>query len=262
MANVFGFGRLRDQAQDEDDEEKQSYYTGGTSSQGGGSGLSVYGNPTGGSPNVDNIISRAQQQGRAAASGEGEQTGVPAHVITFYAEGFTVDDGEYRRRDDESNRTFLSAIERGVVPQELEALHERGQHVDISLVDKRHEQYKDAKPKPQYQAFAGEGQTMGAATVDSNAVVTSGGSTELKPLDTTQPTTVIQIRLANGGRVRETLNSALHTVNDLHAIIRREGAAGQPYLLMAGFPPKPIVNMDATLQDAGLLGAAITQKWV
>ncbi|CAK4133102.1 unnamed protein product [Aphanomyces euteiches] len=257
MANVFGFGRLREERKDDsDDEEKQSYYTGGTSSQGGGSGLSVYGNPTGGPPSVDNIISRAQQQGHAAAEGDGSV--VPAHVITFYADGFTVDDGEYRRRDDESNREFLMAIERGVVPRELEALHTRGEHVDISLVDKRHEQYK-GKPKPQYEAFTGQGQTMGSSAVDSNAIVHETSAT-LKPLDSTQPTTVIQIRLANGGRVRETLNHT-HTVRDIHAIVAREGAAGQPYVLLAGFPPKPIVSQDATLQEAGLLGAAITQKW-
>ncbi|RHY30148.1 hypothetical protein DYB32_004621 [Aphanomyces invadans] len=263
MANVFGFGRLRGEQKD-DDEEKQSYYTGGTSSHGGGSGLSVYGNPMGhGNPNVDNIISRAQQQGLAANGGDsGGAAIVPAHVITFYAEGFTVDDGEYRRRDDESNREFLSAIERGHVPRELEALHQRGEHVDISLVDKRHEQYQ-GKPKPQYEAFAGAGQTMGASAVDVSAIVRdTNASGTCKPVDTTQPTTVLQIRLATGGRVRETLNSALHTVRDLHAIIRREGAATQPYVLLAGFPPKPITDMDATLQAAGLLGAAITQKWV
>ncbi|RHY51827.1 hypothetical protein DYB38_005640 [Aphanomyces astaci] len=264
MANVFGFGRIRDEQKD-DDEEKQAYYTGGTSSHGGGSGLSVYGNPTGaagGNPNVDNIISRAQQQGREAAEG-GSASGaavIPAHVITFYAEGFTVDEGEYRRRDDESNREFLSAIERGHVPRELEALHQRGEHVDISLVDKRHEQYQ-GKPKPQYEAFAGAGQSMGASAVDASAIVRDvDTSATLKPVDTTQPTTVVQIRLANGSRVRETLNTT-HTVQDLHAILRREGAATQSYVLLAGFPPKPITDMQATLEAAGLLGAAITQKW-
>jgi UBX domain-containing protein 1 len=82
----------------------------------------------------------------------------------------------------------------------------------------------------------------------------------MKPLDSSQPTTVIQIRLANGGRIRETLNFS-HTVRDLHAVLGREGATAQPYILMAGYPPKTIVNMDQTLQEAGLLGAAITQKW-
>ncbi|ETV77262.1 hypothetical protein, variant [Aphanomyces astaci] len=264
MANVFGFGRMRDEQKD-DDEEKQAYYTGGTSSHGGGSGLSVYGNPTGaagGNPNVDNIISRAQQQGREAAEGSSTSGAavIPAHVITFYAEGFTVDEGEYRRRDDESNREFLSAIERGHVPRELEALHQRGEHVDISLVDKRHEQYQ-GKPKPQYEAFAGAGQSMGASPVDASAIVRDvDTSATLKPVDTTQPTTVVQIRLANGSRVRETLNTT-HTVQDLHAILRREGAATQSYVLLAGFPPKPITDMQATLEAAGLLGAAITQKW-
>ncbi|KDO30593.1 hypothetical protein SPRG_04493 [Saprolegnia parasitica CBS 223.65] len=254
--NVFGFGNLRNRAANDDsdsDEEKQSYYTGGTNSTGGGSGLSVYGNPTGGPPSIDNIISRAQQQGA-----QGDASATPSHVITFYADGFTVDDGEYRRRDDENNREFLTAIERGVVPRELEALHSRGQHVDISLVDKRTEQYKESA-KPKYAAFAGEGQSMGATKVEAAAIV-SDAPTALAPVDTTKPTTVIQIRLANGGRVRETFNTT-HTVRDIHAVLHREGATGQAYVLMAGFPPKPLVGMDETLQEAGLLGAAITQKW-
>ncbi|OQR91550.1 hypothetical protein THRCLA_08947 [Thraustotheca clavata] len=253
--NVFGFGNLRRHENESDsDEEKQSYYTGGTSAQGGGSGLSVYGPPSEGQPNIDNIISRAHQQGVQAQEG-----GVaPSHVITFYAEGFTVDDGEYRRRDDESNREFLTAIERGVVPRELEELHTRGQHVDISLVDKRHEEYKE-KPKPKYAAFSGEGQTMGATKVEAAAIVNQVADT-MQALDTSKPTTVIQIRLATGGRLRETFNTT-HTVRDIHAVLHREGATGQAYILMAGFPPKPLVDMDTTLQDAGLLGAAITQKW-
>ncbi|OQR84434.1 hypothetical protein ACHHYP_13389 [Achlya hypogyna] len=258
MANVFGFGNLRNRAAEDgdSDEEKQSYYTGGTSAQGGGSGLSVFGPPTGagGPPNIDNIIQRAHQQGVQGDAG----APTPAHVITFYAEGFTVDDGEYRRRDDEANREFLTAIERGVVPRELEALHSRGEHVDISLVDKRHEQYKE-KAKPKYEAFAGEGQSMGGKKAEAAAIVTNSVAT-MTPVDTSKPTTVIQIRLANGGRLRETLN-VTHTVRDIHAVLHREGAGTQAYILMAGFPPKPIVDMDATLQDAGLLGAAITQKW-
>lgn len=42
---------------------------------------------------------------------------------------------------------------------ELES-DDRSQHVDISLIDKRQEEYQ-APPPPQYTAFSGEGQSMG-----------------------------------------------------------------------------------------------------
>jgi hypothetical protein len=32
------------------------------------------------------------------------------------------------------------------------------------------------------------------------------------------------------------------------------------YQLLAGFPPKPLTNPNATIEEAGLLKASITQK--
>ena len=40
----------------------------------------------------------------------------------------------------------------------------------------------------------------------------------------------------------------------------RAGAGAQPYVLMAGYPPKPITDMAQSIEAAGLKGAAITQK--
>lgn len=48
---------------------------------------------------------------------------------------------------------------RSLVPRELEGENVNEQ-VEISLVDKRHEDY-EAPPPPAYTAFSGEGQTMG-----------------------------------------------------------------------------------------------------
>merc|ERR1719231_1559982 len=41
------------------------------------------------------------------------------HTITFYANGFTVDDGPLRAADDPANAAFLQAVNRGQMPAEL-----------------------------------------------------------------------------------------------------------------------------------------------
>lgn len=110
MVNIVSLSSLRQN--DDEDEQRQpnQYYAGGMGNRGGGSGLSVIGPDGQLSDHIANIIARAQ-----ASSGNGETTSnaQPRHVITFYRDGFTVNDGPYRLRDDPSNRPFLEAIERG-----------------------------------------------------------------------------------------------------------------------------------------------------
>ncbi|RLN97658.1 hypothetical protein BBJ28_00013983 [Nothophytophthora sp. Chile5] len=241
MANIVGLSSLnnrgdaddREGSRDGDDSQPNQYYAGGATGRGGGSGLSVIG-PGGGddADHVANIIGRAQQDAQdAAAAGASTQ---PRHIITFYREGFTVNDGPYRARSDPANRPFLEALERGYVrhwmrksgvylprlrknivlrvvyshvPQELEG-ENRDESVEISLVDKRQEDFV-APPPPAYTAFSGEGQTMGYVVfVGAHPVI-----------DDKKPTTTLQIRLHNGQRLRETLNLE-HTIRDLHAIIQ------------------------------------------
>ncbi|KAL4147250.1 hypothetical protein PRNP1_011006 [Phytophthora ramorum] len=261
MVNIVGLSSLSNRS---DDDERQSgdqpnqYYAGGATDRGGGSGLSVIG-PGGGDDHVANIIGRAQQDARAAAAA-GEST-QPRHIITFYREGFTVNDGPYRARSDAANRPFLEALERGHVPQELEG-ENRNEPVEISLVDKREEDYV-APPAPAYTAFSGEGQTMGSATYAAEAVIQGDAASAERPvIDDKKPTTTLQIRLHNGQRLRETLNLN-HTIRDLHAIIQLNNAGALPYTLLAGFPPRPVSSdLAQTIEQAGLKGAAVTQKLI
>ncbi|KAG7393134.1 NSFL1 cofactor p47 [Phytophthora pseudosyringae] len=257
MVNIVGLSSLSndDDRRREDGEQPNQYYAGGASDRGGGSGLSVIG-PGGGDDHVANIIGRAQQD--AAAEGGSAQ---PRHVITFYREGFTVNDGPYRARSDPANRSFLEALERGHVPQELEG-ENRSEQVEISLVDKRQEDYV-APPPPAYTAFSGEGQSMGSASYAAEAVIQGAAVPAERPVvDDKKPTTTLQLRLHNGQRLRETLNLD-HTIRDLHAIIQLNDAAAQPYTLLAGFPPRPVsTDLAQTIEQAGLKGAAVTQKLI
>ena len=51
-----------------------------------------------------------------------------------------------------------------------------------------------------------------------------------------------------------------HTVRDIQRVITAEGAGGAAYSLLEGFPPKPLTDFAATIESAGLAGAAVTQK--
>ncbi|CAH0519894.1 unnamed protein product [Peronospora belbahrii] len=255
--------RRNDDDRRSDSNQPNQYYAGGATGRGGGSGLSVIGPGGGGSDDdhVANIIGRAQQDARTLAAGAASESTQPRHVITFYREGFTVNNGPYRARSDPTNRPFLEALEQGHVPQELEG-ENRTEPVEISLVDKREEDYV-APPAPAYTAFSGQGQTMGSTTYAAEAVVQGETLTAERPvIDDKKPTTTLQLRLHNGQRLRETLNLD-HTLRDLHAIIQLNDAGAQPYALLAGFPPRPVAtDLDQTIEQAGLKGAAITQKLI
>jgi hypothetical protein len=52
-------------------------------------------------------------------------------------------------------------------------------------------------------------------------------------------------------------------VLQLAAVIARDGATGDlSFALSAGFPPKDLTNFDATIAEAGLLGAVVSVKKV
>lgn len=226
MANVVGLSSLRGDGAGSDDERappQNQYYAGGASGRGGGSGLSVVGPGSAGEGDGEgdamaNIVRRAQRD--AAPGSSGSDAGSAAgqrRTVTFFREGFTVDDGPYRARDDPANRPFLEALERGLVPRELEGEDAR-QQVEVALVDRRAEDYEPPRA-PAYTAFSGEGQRMGGAQVAPDAVIHGAQVPAERPVvDDKQPTTTLQLRLHDGRRLRETLNLA-HRVRDLHAII-------------------------------------------
>jgi len=78
-----------------------------------------------------------------------------------------------------------------------------GGEVDIDLQDKRNEPY--SKPKPKLVAFSGEGHKLGSlapvvVTHEPPQAAPKEPPTPNVPLDPSQPTTTVQIRLADGTR--------------------------------------------------------------
>ncbi|CAM9311870.1 unnamed protein product [Chrysoparadoxa australica] len=257
--NIQTLDSMKNGDKDGDEEKKDrggnEYYAGGAGRD-GGSGLSVIGpgnDDKDSSPKdtADDIFNRATS-GEAA-----EGTSRLQVTITMYREGFTVDDGPYRRLDDPANKPFLQDLGKGIVPRELHhKMKDGGGACTVNLQDRRQEDYVP----PAYTAFSGSGQTMGAASNGGGQVVSgAAGAGEMPTVDDSQPTTSLQIRLHNGRRLPARLNLS-HTIRHIQALINAEGAGDQPYVLMTGFPPAQLKDFDMTLEAAGLKGAAITQK--
>lgn len=268
MANVH---RLFDKKDDDEEEEgKQSFYTGGADNRGGGgSGMAVYGPPKddddeGGDGNgdvFDRLVNRAQRDAAGAggadtASGAmGDQAERKKKEIALYSNGFTVDDGPLREPNTPENQKFLEELLRGSVPSELRSAM-RGNILDIGLSDRRSETYVP----PAYVAFSG-GSTLGSSQETASNAVFSDEGNEAPVLNDAEPSTTVQVKTADGKKLRLKLNTSV-SVRQLAAAIRAQQTGSGPaaFTLSAGFPPKDLTDADISLKDAGLSGAAIVQK--
>lgn len=207
-----------------------------------------------------------------AAGGEGGAEGPPEavpRVVYFWDNGFSVDDGPLRSLEDPANRSFVEALQQGQCPREL-APEDPNQPVNVNLVRKSGDYVEP--PKPKYVAFGGGGRSLrGEQAAPAGADAPAGGACSSAPpsraapadfaVDESQPTTRVQIRLADGSRLVARFNQS-HTVADVRNFIALQRADGpSSYSLVTG-PPMPTALEDdsVTLKEAGLLGAVILQK--
>uniref|UniRef100_A0A1A8NS31 NSFL1 cofactor p47 n=3 Tax=Nothobranchius TaxID=28779 RepID=A0A1A8NS31_9TELE len=188
-------------------------------------------------------------------------------VLKLWKTGFSLDNGELRNYSDPENANFLEAIRRGEIPLELRQ-RSRGGQVNLDMEDHRDEDF--VKPKMAFKAFEGEGQKLGSATPELTAApdvsqqdraANEAQASASVTLDPSQPTTNIQIRLADGGRLVQKFNHT-HRVSDLRhfVVAARPAMAAREFVLMTTFPNKELSDESLTLQQANLLNAVIVQR--
>ncbi|KAI4325077.1 hypothetical protein MLD38_030504 [Melastoma candidum] len=277
-----------DDSESDDSDEGVDYYTGGEKS-----GMLVR-DPTRRN-DVESIFEKARQSGaveRPAVqrssrsksfagksrllSGEAVESAPQppepvTHIITFWQNGFTVNDGPLRRLDDPANARFLESIKNSESPEEL-APADRRTVVNIDLV-RRDEVYSE--PKRHQPAFQGTARTLGSGDAAASSMATpqsagipasSGSSIRTAPfmglvVDDSLPTTSIQLRLADGTRMVSRFNYS-HTIRDIRAFIdaSRPGGTRDYQLQAMGFPPKQLSDMDQTIEQAGIANSVVIQK--
>jgi len=96
------------------------------------------------------------------------------------------------------------------------------------------------------------------------ALVAIVGAAAKPEVDASKPSTTLQLRLSSGGRVRAQLNLD-HTVADLWRLVAAEMGldafkAASNHALSAGFPPKPLTDLNISLADADLKNASVTHR--
>ncbi|XP_048204889.1 NSFL1 cofactor p47 isoform X2 [Perognathus longimembris pacificus] len=186
-------------------------------------------------------------------------------VLKLWKSGFSLDNGELRSYQDPSNAQFLESIRRGEVPAELRRLAHGGQ-VNLDMEDHRDEDF--VKPKGAFKAFTGEGQKLGstAPQVLNTSSPAQQAENEAKAsssisINESEPTTNIQIRLADGGRLVQKFNHS-HRISDIRLFIvdARPAMAATSFVLMTTFPNKELADENQTLKEANLLNAVIVQR--
>ncbi|KAM6457965.1 NSFL1 cofactor p47 isoform 1-T1 [Liasis olivaceus] len=214
-------------------------------------------------------LGAAPEEESAYVAGEMRQnTAQDVHVVLkLWKSGFSLDSGELRSYQDPSNSQFLESIRRGEVPAELRRLA-RGGQVNLDLEDHRDEEF--VKPRGAFRAFTGEGQKLGSTAPQvlgtsspSQQAENEAKARSLVTIDETEPTTNIQIRLADGGRLVQKFNHS-HRIRDIRLFIvdARPAMAATGFVLMTTFPNKELSDEDQTLKEANLLNAVIVQRFV
>ncbi|KAI1318115.1 hypothetical protein EDD11_007167 [Mortierella claussenii] len=251
------------QRREEDDEQpapKKTYFTGS-------------GNRLGGEGDSSTPAATQQSQTPVRSTPSPEALETVTRNLTFWRNGYSLDDGPLMSYTDPANREFLDAINKGQAP--LKYLNIKpGQPVEMRVAKRMEEDYKEppkAPPKP----FEGTGNRLGsvASTLASTpgsfpgGEGSSSGAAPAPPrslsIDESQPVTSIQIRLADGTRMVARFNHT-NTINDIRGFINasRAGESSRAYVLQTSFPKKELEDVQQTIKDAGLLNSVVLQRYL
>ncbi|KAF8157379.1 ubiquitin-related domain-containing protein [Mycena galopus ATCC 62051] len=170
------------------------------------------------------------------------------------------------RYDDPANADVLAAIHAGHAPPSILNVR-HGQRVDVQVTQRTSDDYVPPPPKP----FSGSGNRLGApvpaASSTSSSTAAASAATASGPVsfevDQTQPTTSVQIRLADGTRIVCRMNLT-HTVRDLRNFINgaRPENLTRHYTIGTTFPNRTLDDNAATIKEAGLANSVVVQRWV
>ncbi|OJD12447.1 hypothetical protein AJ78_06962 [Emergomyces pasteurianus Ep9510] len=199
-----------------------------------------------------------------------------SRTLHFWADGFSVDDGDLYRSDDPRNAEILNGIRQGRAPLSIMNV-QAGQEVDVEI--KQHDE-KYVKPKPKYKPFSGSGQRLGSPTPGPGtnspttmpAVSLAAGAAaaeaptgpEGPKIDESQPTVTFQVRLGDGTRLTTRFNTT-NTIGDIYSFVAAASPASQqrPWVLMTTFPSTELTDKEAVIGDLKEYkrGGVVVQKW-
>merc|ERR1711941_160898 len=126
----------------------------------------------------------------------------------------------------------------------------KGGQVHMDMEDHREQDFEP--PKKKVKAFSGAGQSLGSPTppvISSSAAGASSSSAAPKvEVDESKPTTMVQIRLADGSRRVQKFNHT-HTVGDIRLFVAQQPGYEAVTFLQTSFPNKTLTDDSQTLQE-------------
>jgi UBX domain-containing protein 1 len=173
--------------------------------------------------------------------------------LTVYRNGFTIDDGPFRDKSLPENKKFMEEVEKGYIPDEL--VQKGYKELGIALEDKKTEDYKEPVVEKKFQAFTGSGQSMGG----SQSVGLEVNKDIKNTVNNNLPTTRINIRLHTGEMITEEFNTS-STVNDIIAFVQKVAPVTGSFQLVDGFPPKPLSELNKSIDELKLQGTTLIQR--
>ncbi|TIB73707.1 hypothetical protein E3Q23_02907 [Wallemia mellicola] len=177
--------------------------------------------------------------------------------LTFWRDGFSIDDGPLMRYDE--HQETLDALNSGRAP--LSLLNIRfGQRVNLGVSQRTDEDY--VPPPKVFKPFEGSaGQRLGAptASIRTQPVPSATNTTSDKvEVDESKPTTRIQVRMSDGSRHVVKLNTD-HTIEQLRQELQsvEPSLRGIGYELTTTFPTKTLTEGELTIDEAKIGGGVV-----
>ncbi len=172
--------------------------------------------------------------------------------LSLYKNGFIVDNGEFRNKNEPANKKFMEEIEKGYIPNEL--VKKGITDLGIEMDDHRDENYEPPKEEKKFQAFTGLGKSISSVNTEGLHVNKNATSN----VDRSKPTCKVNIRLFNGEVVSEDFNLN-QTLQDVINFVKKKSGSNN-FSLLDGFPPRPLTAYNKTIQELDLEGSLLTQK--
>ena len=172
--------------------------------------------------------------------------------LAIYKNGFILDNGEFRNKNDPANKKFMEDVEKGYIPQEL--VKKGITDLGIEMDDHRDEDYEPPKEEKKFQAFTGLGKSI--SSVNTQGLKIDKYATT--NVDYTKPTCKVNIRLFNGEVASEDFNLN-QTLRDVFNFVKKKSGSNN-FSLLDGFPPRPLTDYNKTIQELHLEGSLLTQR--
>ncbi|THH09956.1 hypothetical protein EW145_g1665 [Phellinidium pouzarii] len=201
-------------------------------------------------------------------------------LLTLWRDGFNIENGPLLHYDDPHNAELLRLINQGQAPPEVFNVH-YGQPVELRIDRRINETYEEPPGRP-VNTFGGSGFRLGApvdpiissvgsvstssalgSRVAPGSQVSDPESVQTKfEVDQTQPTTSVQLRLADGTRMVCRMNLT-HTVGDIRNFINasRPENLTRSYTIATTFPNRVLDEDTKTIEAAGLKNSVVVQRW-